>query len=97
MGLFNDNSTGAQKGGGLRHIYEAMKPSLNLSADQETGIEQALTELKEERKDFIKQGDGNKEEMQIARKQARQKIMEILNPAQKKLWHEKVQSLKESE
>ena len=58
MGLFNNN-TGANKGGGLRNIYNTIKPSLNLSADQETKIDQALAELKEERKDF-KQGDTTK-------------------------------------
>ncbi|MEO6583532.1 MAG: hypothetical protein ABIO05_04370 [Ferruginibacter sp.] len=96
MGLFNNtNKTGTNKGGGLRRMYEASKPTLNLSADQETRIEQALEELKGERKNFKNQGDGNKEEMQTARQQARKKIMDILNPSQQKLWHENAQKWKE--
>src|ERR1700750_1135285 len=95
MGLFNNGNTFANRVGGLRNIYNTVRPSLNLSADQETKIEQVLAELKEERKNFKTQGAGNIEEMKAARKQARQQIMDILNPAQKQIWRDNLEKLKE--
>ena len=97
MELFNKNTNtnNLNKKGGLRQIYEAIKPQLNLSADQETKIEQTLNELKAKREDFKRGNGGNKEEMQTARQQARQKIKEILNPDQQHIWHENMQKWKE--
>ena len=100
MGLFNNTNNDAagntRKGGGLRNLYKMAKPALNLSADQETKVEAILGQLKEDRVNIKSNGDaGNKEELRSARQQARQQIMEVLNPEQQKIWKDNVDAWKE--
>lgn len=91
----NDSNAGnQQRRGGLKGIYELAKPALHLSADQESKIEAALNELKEERHNLKTSGDGNVN-MHAARKDARQKIMSILTPGQKTIWQDNLDKGKE--
>ena len=98
MGLFNNNEDAgnAHKGGGLRNLYKLAKPSLNLSAEQESKIEAILSQLKEDRQNIQSSvDDDDKEELRSARQQARQGIMEVLNPEQKKTWQDNVKNWRE--
>jgi Spy/CpxP family protein refolding chaperone len=97
MGLSNSNtgSGNARKGGGLRQMYELAKPALHLSADQESKIEALLKDLREERESIKSSGDNNQEQLRTARQQARQKLMDVLNPEQKAIWQENIKTWKE--
>ncbi|MEO8712979.1 MAG: hypothetical protein ABI405_12685 [Parafilimonas sp.] len=88
MGLF-DKPTGGEHKGGLRQIFEAAKPELNLSADQEQKIKEIFKDLRDERHDLKDEsGDNMQDDMRANRQQAKQKIMDILNADQQKIIHQ---------
>jgi vacuolar-type H+-ATPase subunit H len=91
MGFFNKAGKGEHKGGGLQQIFETAKSALNLSADQEQKITDIFNEFREERQGLKKDGGDNaKESIRAARQQAKQKIMDVLNDNQKKIFEENI-------
>ncbi len=99
MGLL-DKLGGGHVGGGhhnkFRQIFEMAKPVLNLSDDQERQAKEIFRDFREDRQDIKeagdKDGDGNlQHEMKDARQDAKEKILALLTPEQKKLFDENIQ------
>ena len=88
--LGNDNENPGFRGK-FRQIFEIAKPSLKLSEEQEEKIREIFKEFQTERKGLktiqvINQHDQIKE----ARKKAKQKLMDVLNTDQKKIFTENI-------
>ena len=94
MSLINNEGDNKHKGGGIRKIYEQARPLLHLTADQENTINEALSSLKQERQD-AKNNESDDGQLRTARQAAKQQILEVLSPDQKKLWHETAQQLRQ--
>lgn len=83
MSLF-DNTNQEHKGG-LRQVFEAAKPALNLTADQEQKIKEIFKNFREERHDIKDSGaDNMRDDMRNARQETRHQVMNVLNDEQKK-------------
>ena len=96
MGLFRKQEGGENKGGRLKQAFEMAKPALNLSPQQETQIMEIFNQFREERQGLKSGGGDNaREEIRSARKEMKQKIMNVLNDDQKRILEENLKKLKE--
>jgi len=93
MGLFDKNN-GQHKGGRLQQVFEVAKPALNLSAQQEAQITEIFTQFREERRELKSGGDNARDEIRTARREAKQKIMAVLNDDQKRILEENLSKWK---
>src|SRR5205809_7952546 len=97
MGLFDKLRGGAEhKRNRLLQVIESAKPALNLSAEQEQKIKEIFRDFREERRDLKDEGGDNmRDDIGAARKEAKQKLMAVLNDDQKKILEEKLQQWKD--
>ena len=87
MGLFDKPGNEQEHtGGGLRQIFEAAKPALNLSAEQEQKIKEIFKEFREERNDLRDAAGNNmRDDIRAVRKETKQQLMDVLNDDQKEI------------
>jgi len=98
MSLFSNltGKGGEHKGGRLKQVFELAKPALHLSSEQEQKIMEIFKEFGEERRDIKHEsGDNAREEIRAARKEAKQKLMAVLNDDQKKILEENLSKWKD--
>ena len=79
------------KGGKFNRIIELAKPALNLTPDQDQKITDVLKNFREE-KQGLKSGGGDnmRDDMHTARHEAMQKIKDVLNEDQKRIFEENI-------
>lgn len=95
MGLIDNLTGGADHKGGFRQVFEAIKPSLNLSADQEQKIREIFKNFRQERAELKETGgDDMKEGLHDARHEAKEQILALLNDDQKKTVQQHLRELR---
>ena len=97
MGLFDKkNDRGEHKGGRFKQAFEAARPMLRLSPEQENQIARIFNEFRDERKDLKNSSrEDAPEAIRAARKEAKEKVMAVLTEDQKRILQENLQKWKE--
>jgi len=81
--------------GGLRQVFEAIKPQLNLSAEQEQKIKEIFKNFREERTEIQSSGSSDiREDMRNARHGVKEQVLALLNDEQKKMFREQLHALR---
>ncbi|MBS1748011.1 MAG: hypothetical protein JST21_17745 [Bacteroidetes bacterium] len=95
MGLLDNLTGGADRKGGFRQIFETIKPSLNLTDDQEQKIREIFKNFRQERAEIKETGgDDMKDGLHEARHEAKEQILALLNDDQKKIVQQKLRELR---
>ena len=96
MGLFDKKEDGGARAGRFKQAFEAAKPVLRLSSEQENQITAVFNDFRDERRELKTWSrEDAPEAIRAARKETKQKIMAILNDDQKRILEENLKKWKE--
>jgi hypothetical protein len=96
MNLFRKNKDDEHKAGRFKQAFEAARPMLRLSPDQESKIMGIFNEFRSERKELKNSSrEDATEAIRAARKETKQKIMAVLSEEQKSILQDHLHKYKE--